>query len=94
MTLGDEMVNLSLSSFPRQQDPVAEATKKGKVPTLGEVKRSLKVHGSTSSLNEVTQITPRLSSKISYKPRHRWTHCRVCLHGSVFYPCLRASHCF
>ncbi|KAI0807770.1 HORMA-domain-containing protein [Fomes fomentarius] len=42
MTLGEEMMNLSLSSFPGQQDPVAEATKKGKVPTLGEVKRSLK----------------------------------------------------
>ncbi|RPD66479.1 hypothetical protein L227DRAFT_649196 [Lentinus tigrinus ALCF2SS1-6] len=44
MTLGDEMSNLSLSGsgLRKAQDPVAEATKRGKVPTLGEVKRSLK----------------------------------------------------
>ncbi|KAI0707776.1 HORMA-domain-containing protein [Earliella scabrosa] len=42
MTLGDEMMNLSLSGSRQVQDPVAEATKRGKVPTLGEVKRSLK----------------------------------------------------
>ncbi|TFK94784.1 HORMA-domain-containing protein [Polyporus arcularius HHB13444] len=44
MTLGDEMSNLSLSGSGSRKahDPVAEATKRGKVPTLGDVKRSLK----------------------------------------------------
>ncbi|TBU35629.1 HORMA-domain-containing protein [Dichomitus squalens] len=42
MTLGEEMNKLSLSAPSRAQDPVAEAMRKGKVPTLGEVKRSLK----------------------------------------------------
>ncbi|KAI0748495.1 HORMA domain-containing protein [Daedaleopsis nitida] len=44
MTLGEEMMNLNLSgsTATKTHDPVAEATKKGKVPTLGEVKRSLK----------------------------------------------------
>ena len=41
MTLGDDLMKLSLSG--KNSDPVADATKKGKVPTLGEVKRSLKV---------------------------------------------------
>ncbi|OJT02515.1 hypothetical protein TRAPUB_6932 [Trametes pubescens] len=39
MSLGEDMMNLSLSG---SKDPVADATLKGKVPTLGEVKRSLK----------------------------------------------------
>ncbi|KAM5531726.1 hypothetical protein V8D89_014575 [Ganoderma adspersum] len=42
MTLGEEMDRLSLSSSTLAQDPVAKATKMGKTPTLGEVKRSLK----------------------------------------------------
>ena len=43
MTLGEEMASMSLSGERREHDAVAEATKKGKIPTLGEVKRSLKV---------------------------------------------------
>ena len=43
MTLGDQMDKLILSVSGQAQDPVAEATRVGKVPTLGEVKRSLKV---------------------------------------------------
>lgn len=44
MSLGDELTKLSISGKRRERevDPVAEATKNGKVPTLGEVKRSLK----------------------------------------------------
>ncbi|KAJ3013263.1 hypothetical protein NUW54_g1639 [Trametes sanguinea] len=41
MSLGEDMMNLSLSGS-RSQDPVADAARRGKVPTLGEVKRSLK----------------------------------------------------
>ena len=62
MTLGDEMMNLSLSGSRQVQDPVAEATKKGKVPTLGEVKRSLKVRGSISHYHQAL-IASRLSSR-------------------------------
>ena len=43
MTLGEEMAKVSLSEIRKNYDPVSEATKKGRVPTLGEVKRSLKV---------------------------------------------------
>ncbi|KAG1727923.1 HORMA domain-containing protein [Suillus paluster] len=38
MTLGDEMSKMSLA----RSDPVSEALKKGQMPTLGEVKRSVK----------------------------------------------------
>jgi meiosis-specific protein len=41
MSLGDDLMKLSISGGKRA-DPVSDATKKGKVPTLGEVKRSLK----------------------------------------------------
>lgn len=41
MTLGEDLMKLSLSG--KKSDPVAEATKDGRIPTLGEVKRSLKV---------------------------------------------------
>ena len=42
MTLGEDLMKLSISGL-KQADPVANAYKQGKVPTLGEVKRSLKV---------------------------------------------------
>lgn len=41
MTLGEDLMKMSLSG--KKSDPVIDATKKGKIPTLGEVKRSLKV---------------------------------------------------
>lgn len=40
MTLGDQMSKMSFA----RSDPVSEALKKGQMPTLGEVKRSIKVH--------------------------------------------------
>lgn len=43
MSLGDDLMKLSISGKKKANDPVADATKKGKLPTLGEVKRSLKV---------------------------------------------------
>lgn len=43
MSLGDDLMKLSISSKQKKSDPVSDATKKGNVPTLGEVKRSLKV---------------------------------------------------
>ncbi|KAI0373008.1 hypothetical protein BV20DRAFT_938979 [Pilatotrama ljubarskyi] len=36
MSLGEDMMNLSLSGSKRSHDPVADATRRGKVPTLGE----------------------------------------------------------
>ena len=56
MTLGEEMDKLSLSSSRLARDPVAEATRKGKLPTLGEVKRSLKVCGSSMSPSAMPYI--------------------------------------
>ena len=43
MSLGDDLMKLSINGRGKKQDPVSDASKKGKVPTLGEVKRSLKV---------------------------------------------------
>lgn len=43
MTLGDQLSKMSLA----RTDPVSEALKKGQMPTLGEVKRSVKVHSSS-----------------------------------------------
>ncbi|KAI0780584.1 HORMA domain-containing protein [Trametes elegans] len=42
MSLGEDMMNLSLAGSKKRCDPVADATRNGKIPTLGEVKRSLK----------------------------------------------------
>ncbi|KAJ3558173.1 hypothetical protein NM688_g1079 [Phlebia brevispora] len=41
MTLGEDLMKLSISGS-KTRDPVVDATKKGKIPTLGEVKRSVK----------------------------------------------------
>ena len=46
MSLGDDLMKLSISGKKKGADPVADATKRGKLPTLGEVKRSLKVRSS------------------------------------------------
>ena len=48
MSLGEDMMNLSLSATDKSHDPVADATRRGKIPTLGEVKRSLKVSINTT----------------------------------------------
>lgn len=42
MSLGEDLMKLSLGGS-RIPDPIANAAKRGKIPTLGEVKRSLKV---------------------------------------------------
>ena len=44
MSLDDDLMKLSISGKKKGIDPVADATKRGKLPTLGEVKRSLKVN--------------------------------------------------
>ncbi|KZT71267.1 HORMA-domain-containing protein [Daedalea quercina L-15889] len=44
MTLDADLERLSLHGRKKAFDPTADATKQGRVPTLGEVKRSLKVH--------------------------------------------------
>ncbi len=43
-------MKLSISGSKETSDPVTDATRKGRTPTLGEVKRSLKVISSSSSL--------------------------------------------
>lgn len=50
MSLGDELMKLSLSGKKKGNDPVADASKQGKLPTLGEVKRSLKVCNSSDDV--------------------------------------------
>lgn len=49
MTLGDDLENMSLNGGKRTaRDPVAEAIKSGKAPTVGDVKKSLRVRASPS----------------------------------------------
>ena len=48
MSLGDDLMKLSLAGKRKNADPVSDATKRGHVPTLGEVKRSLKVRAPLS----------------------------------------------
>jgi hypothetical protein len=44
MSLGEDIQRMSLNSEEGSRpDPVAQAAMEGKVPTLGEVKRSVKV---------------------------------------------------
>jgi hypothetical protein len=43
MSLGDGLQKMNLKGKNRRGDPVAEAAKKGKVPTLRDVKKSVKV---------------------------------------------------
>lgn len=43
MSLGEDLMRMSLKSSGRVADPAADASRKGKVPTLGEVQKSLKV---------------------------------------------------
>ena len=50
MSLGDDLMKLSISGAQKTLDPVADATMKGKIPTLGEVKRSLKVSDRSLSI--------------------------------------------
>lgn len=42
MSLGDQLSRMSLNLM--DEDPVVDALKSGKLPTLGDVKRSLKVY--------------------------------------------------
>lgn len=43
MTLDDQLSGLSLGGRPKISDAVALSTLKGKAPTLGDVKQSVKV---------------------------------------------------
>lgn len=43
MTLDADLERLSLHGKKKTFDPVSDASKQGRVPTLGEVKKSLKV---------------------------------------------------
>jgi meiosis-specific protein len=42
LSLGDDLMKMSLGGPRKNADPAAEASKKGKAPTLGEVQKSLK----------------------------------------------------
>ncbi|KAI0636628.1 HORMA-domain-containing protein [Trametes polyzona] len=57
MSLGEDMMNLSLSGPRKSQDPVADATRRGQIPTLGEVKRSLK-----SLIKNLIQATTQMDA--------------------------------
>lgn len=52
MRLGEDLVKLSA-----KDDPVAEAAKKGKAPSIRDVKKSVKVCSLRSSFHEIRQVT-------------------------------------
>ena len=43
LSLGDDLMKMSLCGSRKNVDPAGEASKNGKAPTLGEVQKSLKV---------------------------------------------------
>lgn len=43
MSLGEDLLNLSLNGHKGLDDPVNEATRSGKLHTLGDVQKSIKV---------------------------------------------------
>lgn len=43
MSLGEDLMKMSLSDAQKHADPILDATKSGRAPTLGDVKKSLKV---------------------------------------------------
>lgn len=46
LTLGDDLAKLTINGGGKNPvDPVAEATRRGNAPTLGDVKKSVKVLG-------------------------------------------------
>ncbi|KAI0092965.1 HORMA domain-containing protein [Irpex rosettiformis] len=63
MSLGDDLMNLSISGRGKKSDPVSDATRKGKVPTLGEVKRSLK-----TLIKNLIQATTQMDALPSIQP--------------------------
>ncbi len=69
MTLGEDLMNLSISGC-KHADPVANATKKGKVPTLGEVKRSLKVCNSLTKSFTVLMLLTSVGPDQEFNPSH------------------------
>ena len=69
MSLGDDLMKMSISGSRKAADPVADATRKGRVPTLGEVKRSLKVCAVAWSWTS-TQIDSSPDSRQEPDPSH------------------------
>ncbi|KAI0344853.1 DNA-binding protein [Trametopsis cervina] len=70
MSLGDDLMKLSISGG-KKSDPVTDATKKGKVPTLGEVKRSLK-----TLIKNLIQATTQMDAL----PRRRYATFKLYYH--------------
>jgi meiosis-specific protein len=56
MSLGEDIEKMSLNGDGSHQDPVTQATKEGKTPTLGEVKRSVKVNISSQGAFELLEV--------------------------------------
>lgn len=49
MSLGDELLKLSLNGKKKVVDPATEAMRSGRMPTMGDVKKALKVRSSAIS---------------------------------------------
>ena len=57
MSLGADLMKLSISAKKETTDPVVAAARQGKVPTLGDVKRSLKACGTIHTLYLLADAT-------------------------------------
>ncbi|KAI0699230.1 HORMA domain-containing protein [Cytidiella melzeri] len=71
MSLGDDLMKLSLAGDAKRSDPVSNATKRGRVPTLGEVKRSLK-----ALIKNLIQATTQMDAL----PRRRYATFKLYYH--------------
>lgn len=64
MSLGDGLQKMNLKDkCRREDDPVADAAKRGKVPTLKDVKKSVKVWLRSIHLSHLANYQPRPYSR-------------------------------
>ncbi|THH27739.1 hypothetical protein EUX98_g6459 [Antrodiella citrinella] len=71
MSLGEDLMKMSISGPAKRTDPIVDATKKGRVPTLGEVKKSLK-----SLIKNLIQATTQMDPL----PRRRFATFKLFYH--------------
>ncbi|KAH8107944.1 HORMA-domain-containing protein [Cristinia sonorae] len=71
MSLGEDLMRMSLSGSQERPDPLSDAHKKGRVPSLGEVKKSLK-----SLIKNLIQATTQMDPL----PRRRFATFKLFYH--------------
>lgn len=71
MSLGDDLMKLSLNGLTSNASPEVPVAK-GKIPTLGDVKKSLRVSILVCDALILAEILRRCWQGILYKLLHKW----------------------